>query len=69
MNRVGVCIIGGGMPKINLFKEDEKLKNKFSHENEDIKRTYEEFYGKLLSKSCMFCCTQLIQIEKVKLLI
>lgn len=64
MNCVGGCIGGGGMPKINqfkqeqiiskriegLYKEDDNLKNRFSHENEDIKRTYDEFYGKPLSK-------------------
>ena len=57
------CIGGGGQPKnleeiesirekrVNaLYERDNELANKFSHENEEIKLLYKEFYGKPLSK-------------------
>ena len=59
----GGCIGGGGQPKDKSFKGDElrkkriqglysrdkQLENRVSNENEEIKRLYEEFYGKPLS--------------------
>ncbi|MEG2789805.1 MAG: [Fe-Fe] hydrogenase large subunit C-terminal domain-containing protein, partial [Romboutsia sp.] len=60
----GGCIGGGGQPKdiqfkgndlrekrINgLYKRDSEMKVRLSHENEEIKELYKEFYGKPLSE-------------------
>ncbi|GAA0102069.1 hypothetical protein UT300012_27840 [Paraclostridium bifermentans] len=60
----GGCIGGGGQPKDTQFKGDELRKKRISglykrdssmevrlsHENEEIKALYKEFYGKPLSK-------------------
>ncbi len=60
----GGCIGGGGQPKDTKFKGDELRKKRISglykrdasmevrlsHENEEIKALYKEFYGKPLSK-------------------
>lgn len=60
----GGCIGGGGQPKDlaanaddtrkaridGLYRRDEKLPLRLSHENQEIKRLYEEFYGKPLSE-------------------
>ena len=59
----GGCIGGGGQPKDKsykgdnlrkkriqgLYSRDKQLKKRASHENEQIKRLYKEFYGKPLS--------------------
>lgn len=64
MNCVGGCIGGGGQPKINMIKEDEIRKNRilnlykrddnvkirFSHENPDIIKIYNEYLEAPLSK-------------------
>ena len=57
------CIGGGGQPKAfgdtepirkarvaSLYKKDEQMTIRKSHENPSIKKVYEEFYGKPLSK-------------------
>ncbi|MDY5931818.1 MAG: [FeFe] hydrogenase, group A [Candidatus Ornithospirochaeta sp.] len=58
------CIGGGGQPKDfahdiektrqerlkSLYKRDDELSNKLSHENEEIKTLYREFYGQPLSE-------------------
>lgn len=63
MNCTGGCIGGGGMPKINIFKEREiltkrieslydqndKLKIKSSHNNPQINKLYDEFLNYPLS--------------------
>lgn len=60
----GGCIGGGGQPKgtllkgdelrkkriEGLYKRDEQLVLRLSHENEEIMELYQEFYGKPLSK-------------------
>ena len=60
----GGCISGGGQPKHlqedmntvrkermdGLYQMDEKMTLRFSHENPEIIRLYEAFYGKPLSK-------------------
>lgn len=60
----GGCIGGGGQPKDTefkgdalrqkridgLYKRDSQLKVRSSHENEEIKALYEDFYGKPLSE-------------------
>ena len=60
----GGCIGGGGQPKnLNkdmhevrkariaaLYKKDETMTLRKSHENPEIKKVYEEFYGKPLSE-------------------
>lgn len=60
----GGCIGGGGQPKDKqykgdalrqkridgLYNRDQQLKKRASHENEEIKRLYKEFYGKPLSE-------------------
>ena len=60
----GGCIGGGGQPKGTLLKgdelrkkrmdglynRDEKMELRSSHENEEIKELYREFYGKPLSE-------------------
>lgn len=60
----GGCIGGGGQPKGTLLKGDELRKNRIaglykrdgemqlrnSHDNKEIQKLYEEFYGKPLSK-------------------
>lgn len=60
----GGCIGGGGQPKDiekdkdavrqarieSLYAKDEAMTLRKSHENPDIKRVYEEFYGKPLSE-------------------
>ena len=58
----GGCIGGAGQPKENvddelrqkriggLYHDDKIMKVKFSHENPDIKRCYQEYFGKPLSK-------------------
>ncbi len=60
----GGCIGGGGQPKNimkdkdavrkaridGLYKKDNSMTIRKSHENPDIKRVYEEFYGKPLSE-------------------
>lgn len=64
MNCVGGCIGGGGQPKIDMIKEDEIRKNRilnlykrddnvkirFSHENPDIIKIYNEYLESPLSK-------------------
>lgn len=59
----GGCIGGGGQPKDKeykgdalrkkriegLYSRDKQMKKRASHENEEIKRLYEEFYGEPLS--------------------
>lgn len=59
----GGCIGGGGQPKDkkfegdalrqkridSLYKRDGAMKVRLSHENEEIKALYSEFYGKPLS--------------------
>ena len=64
MNCVGGCIGGGGQPKIDMIKEDEIRKNRilnlykrddnvkirFSHENPDIIKIYNEYLEFPLSK-------------------
>ena len=59
----GGCIGGGGQPKTQvpltdeirkariqaLYTKDSDMELRYSHENPDIKRVYEEFYGKPLS--------------------
>lgn len=64
MNCVGGCIGGGGQPKtninkeeetrknriINLYKHDENVKIRFSHENPDIIKVYNEYLESPLSK-------------------
>ena len=64
MNCVGGCIGGGGQPKISITKEDETKKNRianlyqrdnsqkirFSHENPDIIKIYEDYLNSPLSK-------------------
>lgn len=64
MNCVGGCIGGGGQPKISITQEDEIKKNRianlyqrdnsqkirFSHENPDIIKIYEEYLNSPLSK-------------------
>ena len=63
MNCVGGCIGGGGQPKINihnedsikekrienLYKRDNGLKIRFSHENPEIKAIYKDFLDAPLS--------------------
>ena len=60
----GGCIGGGGQPKTmlpeaddarkariaSLYKRDSSMKVRKSHENESIKKLYEEFYGQPLSE-------------------
>lgn len=60
----GGCIGGGGQPKDTqfkgdalrekriggLYKRDSEMKVRLSHENEEIKTVYKEFYGKPLSE-------------------
>ncbi|MCI5954728.1 MAG: [FeFe] hydrogenase, group A [Lachnospiraceae bacterium] len=60
----GGCIGGGGQPKdimkdkdeirkariASLYTKDEAMTLRKSHENPDVKRVYEEFYGKPLSE-------------------
>lgn len=60
----GGCIGGGGQPKDknyqgdalrqkridSLYKRDDSMKVRLSHENEEIKALYQEFYGKPLSE-------------------
>ncbi|MEG1483487.1 rubrerythrin [Clostridium sp.] len=60
----GGCIGGGGQPKDTqfkgdslrekriqgLYKRDSEMKVRLSHENEEIKTLYKEFYGKPLSE-------------------
>ncbi len=58
----GGCIGGGGQPKnrsnqeVNnkriegLYKKDNSMKNRLSHENEQIKKLYDNFYEKPLSE-------------------
>ena len=60
----GGCIGGGGQPKDkqfkgdalrekrieNLYKRDQQLTLRKSHENEEIKALYEEFYKEPLSE-------------------
>ena len=60
----GDCIGGGGQPKTmlpeaddarkariaSLYKRDSSMKVRKSHENESIKKLYEEFYGQPLSE-------------------
>ncbi|CEP42209.1 rubrerythrin [Paraclostridium sordellii] len=60
----GGCIGGGGQPKDTqfkgdklrekriegLYKRDSSMDIRLSHENEEIKKLYEEFYGKPLSE-------------------
>lgn len=60
----GGCIGGGGQPKdimkdkdavrkariASLYTKDEAMTRRKSHENPDVKRVYEEFYGKPLSE-------------------
>ena len=60
----GGCIGGGGQPKNvmkdkdevrkariqSLYTKDEAMTIRKSHENPDIKRVYEEFYGEPLSE-------------------
>ena len=57
MNCLGGCIAGGGQPKSTLlnlnktklarmngiYKEDEKAKVRFCHENPEIKEIYKDF--------------------------
>lgn len=64
MNCVGGCIGGGGQPKINMSKEDEirqnriinlykrddNVKIRFSHENPDIIKIYNEYLESPLSE-------------------
>ena len=59
----GGCIGGGGQPKdfekdpdevrkariASIYARDEAMTNRLSHENEEIKSLYKEFYGKPLS--------------------
>ncbi|MDD6811023.1 MAG: [FeFe] hydrogenase, group A [Lachnospiraceae bacterium] len=61
----GGCIGGGGQPKdiskdaeqvrkdriAGLYKKDEQMTLRKSHENPEIKQLYEEFYGKPLSET------------------
>ena len=60
----GGCIGGGGQPKTmlpvaddarkariaSLYARDASMKVRKSHENESIKKLYEEFYGQPLSE-------------------
>ncbi|MGL4982180.1 MAG: [FeFe] hydrogenase, group A [Treponemataceae bacterium] len=60
----GGCIGGGGQPKVimpiddevrnarikALYQKDKNMSLRFSHDNPDIKRVYDEFYGKPLSE-------------------
>lgn len=60
----GGCIGGGGQPKgtlekgdalrekriLGLYQQDEQMQLRLSHENEEIKALYKEFYNKPLSK-------------------
>lgn len=60
----GGCIGGGGQPKgtmvkgdelreeriRGLYRQDASMKRRKSHENEELKQLYEEFYGKPLSE-------------------
>ena len=64
MTCTGGCIGGGGQPKdimkdkdevrkariASLYTKDEAMTLRKSHENPDVKRVYEEFYGKPLSE-------------------
>lgn len=64
MNCRGGCIGGGGQPKITLlnmestkkariehiYQEDDKMQKRLSHENPDVMRIYQEFYGEPLSQ-------------------
>lgn len=59
----GGCIGGGGQPRIEpskeeelrqkrvdgLYRQDKQMKLRLSHENEEIKALYQEFYGQPLS--------------------
>ena len=64
MNCIGGCIGGGGQPKINipkedmirnnrirnLYKRDDNLKLRFSHDNPDIINVYQNYLGSPLSE-------------------
>ena len=64
MNCIGGCIGGGGQPKINVSKEDlirknrikglynrdDKIKVRFSHENPDIIKVYQDYLINPLSE-------------------
>jgi ferredoxin hydrogenase len=69
----GGCIGGGGQPKDfavdanesrksrieSLYKRDSSLKLRLSHENNEIKQLYKEFYGKELNKDYTVKCVHL----------
>ena len=64
MNCIGGCIGGGGQPKINipkedmirnnrirnLYKRDDNVKLRFSHDNPDIINVYQNYLGSPLSE-------------------